>query len=548
MRAAIYARRSTDHQEASIPVQLEEARRYIEKQGWSLDDRHVYIDDALSRMEYKKRPALFAMLVAAEEDKFDVIVLRDVDRLGGDANRNGVILSDLIDRQVRVDEYLTKNRVKLDSAISKFMSAAKNFGAELEREKTSQRTHETLLTKARRGLNVGGRCYGFNNERVYQGEKHVETRYVVNDEQAKVVREMFEWYAAGWGLKRITRELNARKLPSPQAGKRGTGSWSPSVVRPMLRRERYRGMIHWGEFEKTYCLGTKTRVRRAADDEDRVRGVEMPELRIVSDELWFAVQARFKDRAQRSPPGRVPKYLLSGLGRCSECGGPMTVITGKSGNEPVKVYTCSYFRNRGEEVCTSSLRRPIAGVDAAVIDWVKANVLSEDILFVVLQRLRQWIHEQADTTSDALADLERDAGQLRQQVDRLVTALASTDEKSDAIVAGIAERQERIRQLDARIRACQAAPQAIDFQIRRMEADAKKIVADIKETLAKSPKEARDVLSTIFDGRITFTPVEVPEGKRFQLEGQASTGRLHAVEAGVSKRASPEGFEPSLAT
>jgi DNA invertase Pin-like site-specific DNA recombinase len=241
---AIYARRSTDHQEASIPVQLEEARRYIEKQGWSLDDRHVYIDDALSRMEYKKRPALFAMLVAAEEDKFDVIVLRDVDRLGGDANRNGVILSDLIDRQVRVDEYLTKNRVKLDSAISKFMSAAKNFGAELEREKTSQRTHETLLTKARRGLNVGGRCYGFNNERVYQGEKHVETRYVVNDEQAKVVREMFEWYAAGWGLKRITRELNARKLPSPQAGKRGTGSWSPSVVRPMLRRERYRGMIH----------------------------------------------------------------------------------------------------------------------------------------------------------------------------------------------------------------------------------------------------------------------------------------------------------------
>ena len=548
MRAAIYARRSTDHQEASIPVQMEEARRYVEKQGWSLDEHHVYIDDALSRMEYQKRPALFAMLVAAEEKKFDVIVLRDVDRLGGDANRNGVIMSDLVDRQVRVDEYLTKNTVKLDSAISKFMSAAKNFGAELEREKTSQRTHETLLTKARRGLNVGGRCYGYDNRRVYDGEKHVETRYVINDEQAKVVREMFEWYAAGWGLKRITRELNARKLPSPQAGKRGTGSWSPSVVRPMLRRERYRGMIHWGEFEKTYCLGTKTRVRRAADDEDRVRGVEMPELRIVTDELWFTVQAKFKNRGHRARSGRLPKYLLSGLGRCSQCGGPMTVITGKSGNEAVQVYTCSYFRNRGMEVCTSSLRRPVEAVDAAVIGWVEENVLGDDAVFVVLQQLRKWIHEQASTTSDVVADLEQEVTQLRQQVDRLVTALAMTDDKPDAIVAGIAERQERLRQLDARIRACQTAPQAIDFQLRRMEADAKKIVANVQETLARNPSEARDLLATIFDGRITFTPVDADEGKRFQLGGMGSTGRLLVVEAGVSKRASPEGFEPSLAT
>ena len=85
MRAAIYARRSTEHQEASIPVQLEEARGYIALNGWALVEEHVYVDDALSRAEYKKRPQLYAMLNEAEKrDRgFDVIVLRDVDRLGG---------------------------------------------------------------------------------------------------------------------------------------------------------------------------------------------------------------------------------------------------------------------------------------------------------------------------------------------------------------------------------------------------------------------------------------------------------------------------------
>ena len=170
MRAAVYARRSTEHQEASIEVQIDEAKRYIAVQGWTLDETaHVFLDSAISRAEYKKRPSLYAMLNAAERGDFDVIVLRDVDRLGGDTNRNGVILSDLIDRGIRVDEYLTRNTVRLDSATSKFFAVARNFAAEIEREKTSARTFEALKNKARKGLNVGGACYGYRRERSPDG-------------------------------------------------------------------------------------------------------------------------------------------------------------------------------------------------------------------------------------------------------------------------------------------------------------------------------------------------------------------------------------------
>jgi DNA invertase Pin-like site-specific DNA recombinase len=105
------------------------------------------------------------------------------------------------------------------------MVAARNFAAELEREKISQRTREHLLTKARRGLNTGGRVYGYDNVPVADGcGRRVEFR--INEEQATVLREqIFGAYAAGDGFAKIARNLNDRRIPAPRAGKRGTASW-----------------------------------------------------------------------------------------------------------------------------------------------------------------------------------------------------------------------------------------------------------------------------------------------------------------------------------
>jgi DNA invertase Pin-like site-specific DNA recombinase len=129
-------------------------------------EEHVFIDDSISRAEFKKRPGLIAMLIAAERLAFDVVVVRDETRLGGDANRTSLCMSDLLDAGVRLLYYFTGEEVKIEGAVDKFMINVRDFAAELEREKISQRTHEHLLTKARRGLNVGGRVYGHDNVEV----------------------------------------------------------------------------------------------------------------------------------------------------------------------------------------------------------------------------------------------------------------------------------------------------------------------------------------------------------------------------------------------
>ena len=364
-RVALYLRRSTEeHQAASLEVQEGEARRFLPKLGpYELAPEHVFIDSGISRAEFAKRPGLIALLRAVESKEVDIVVTRDETRLGGDMVRVSLLIQDMIDAGARLYYYFTGEQVQVNDAISKFMVTARNFAAELEREKIAQRTHEHLLVKARKGLNVGGRVYGYNNVEIMDGERRKHVEYAINQEQAAIITEIFTRYANGEGLRTIAKALNARGVPSPWAGKRGTGSWAPSALFSVLRRTRYVGVLEWNRMEKMYRKGTKVRVEREARDVVRV---EAPHLRILSDDLWAAAQSQMRAKApkkgvkvERKKGGRPHAYLLSGLTKCGECGGALTVTGGRDGTTPIKVYICSYRHDRGETVCTNNHRRRV---------------------------------------------------------------------------------------------------------------------------------------------------------------------------------------------
>jgi site-specific DNA recombinase len=536
MRVAIYARRSTEeHQAASLDVQIEEATRYIERQGWTVAPEHVYREDAVSRAEFKKRPALIAMINAAEAKEFDVIVCRDETRLGGDGPRTTLLIQDVIDAGVRLFYYVSDEEVTLNDATAKFMVSVRNFAAELEREKLAGRVREHLMTKARRGYNAGGRCYGYDNVEVHDGQQRLRVEYEINEEQAKVVREIFERYAEGWGLKRIVKHLNARKVTSPSAGKRGTRSWSPSAVHAMLRRERYRGTLTWGKFAKGYKRGTK--VRTARPEREWLR-VEAPHLQIVDEALWFRVQARLNDNRRSATPvgGRPPSYLLSGLARCGVCGGPIAVNNGgKSTTAPIKVYLCQYHRTRGDEVCSSSLRRPVETVDRVVLEYVASNVLTEEVITDALKLLRRRLTDRVRGAGAEVEALEVEANRLRAEIANLVTALASGPAQPAPIVDAVAERQEKLSILDARIRSAKTAPEAISTELSRLEREARRRLADFRTALASHPTEARAFLAKVFTGPLIFTP----DGNRYRIEGEIPAAGV--LFAGAPNYASPGG-------
>ncbi len=100
----------------------------------------------------------------------------------------------------------------------------------------------------------------------------------------------------------------------------------------------------------------------------------------------------------------------------------------------------------------------------------------------------------------------------------------------------MSERQDELNALDTRMRAIKAAPEAVQLEVRRMEAEARSRVGQLQDALERNPKEARAILSAIFDGKLTATPLTDQRGTRFVIEGTASVGRMLAFE-----RESPEG-------
>src|SRR5262249_3881850 len=158
--------------------------------------------------------------------------------------------------------YANGQEVELDSAEQRIITAVKSAMAENERAKTAERTREALERKAKAGLNVGGKVYGYDNVRTVDADGKGRTEFAINATQAKVVLELARRYADGESERQIARDLNRRGIPSPRAGKRGTGSWSPSCVRCIIRRPRYRGLLEWGHVGAAYKGGTRVTFNR----------------------------------------------------------------------------------------------------------------------------------------------------------------------------------------------------------------------------------------------------------------------------------------------
>ena len=237
MIAAIYARKSTDQnvsdEAKSVARQVEHARAYASRRGWTVAGEHVYVDDGISGAEFLKRPGLTALLAAVRAHPCPVqaLVTMEVSRLGREQTETAVVIRELLRAGVRVFTYADGCEITQDSALEKFQLSALNFVAEMERELA--RTREALRQKAGRGHVAGGKVYGYRNVDVTHASvdgrvvrDHVERQVVAAE--AAVIRRIFEEIAAGRGFSRIAKGFNAEGIPCPATAAPGRPAASAS--------------------------------------------------------------------------------------------------------------------------------------------------------------------------------------------------------------------------------------------------------------------------------------------------------------------------------
>ena len=126
MIAAIYARKSTEqtgfHEEGkSVTRQIEHARAYAEKKGWSVADDHIYSDDGISGAEFVKRPGFLRLMNALKpRPPFQVLVMSEESRLGREAIETSYTFKQVIDDMAMKSGRYTRN-MQDKGALAKFI-------------------------------------------------------------------------------------------------------------------------------------------------------------------------------------------------------------------------------------------------------------------------------------------------------------------------------------------------------------------------------------------------------------------------------------------
>ena len=229
---ALYIRVSTEKQATeghSLDAQENELKAYCTANGWHVCEGHIYIDAGVSGKS-TDRPAFQEMMEAAKAGRIQRIVATKLDRIA----RNLKDLLNTVDELKACGCALVVKKEQFDTSTAQGMFVLQMLGAvsELERSMISERVQTGRVENASKG--------GFNGAPEAFGYSYQAGEFVVNEVEAKTVRNIFAMFLAGKSLNAIAKALNEAGTPT----KRG-GQWFAMTVRQTLTNGAYAGISQW---------------------------------------------------------------------------------------------------------------------------------------------------------------------------------------------------------------------------------------------------------------------------------------------------------------
>ncbi|MFD1883394.1 recombinase family protein [Paracoccus pacificus] len=380
-RVALYARYSSDNQrEASIEDQLRICREQAKREKWKIVG--TYKDAGISGASMILRPGIQALLQDAQAGQFDIVLAEALDRISRDQADVATFYKHLKFAGVPIVTLSEGEISELHVGLKGTMNA-------LFLKDLAAKTHRGIRGRVEDGKSGGGLCFGYNVVKQLDARGDpIRGDREINEAEANVVRRIFREFAAGVGPRTIARTLNEEGVPGP-AGK----LWSDTTIRGHVKRgtglvnnELYIGRLIWNRLRYIKDPSTGKRVSRLNPESEWIIK-DVPELRIVDDELWHSVRVRQDEIAEkfanvteavrkhhkknRLNGTRRPKSLLSGLVFCGCCGGPYSL-------RGADRFACSNHISKG--ACSNSRTIPREELEARVLSGLKDRMMAPEIV------------------------------------------------------------------------------------------------------------------------------------------------------------------------
>ncbi|WP_083331909.1 recombinase family protein [Pelistega sp. MC2] len=505
MRTAIYARFSSSNQsEMSITDQIRICQKKIVEQGWK--EPAIFSDMAVSG----STPLLFRdgslkLYSEAERKSFDVLLVESLDRLSRDQVEQELFVRKLEYKGIRIigvcDGYDS------EMPASKILRGVRGLINEMFLDDLRIKTHRGLSGQVLRGYAATGRSYGYNIVKTEKG-----SIYEINKTEAEWVRFIFREYANGSSVQRIADKLNKQGVHSARHN-----TWSVSAIygtptkwSGVLNNRLYIGLNVWNRSKwiKNPENGKRQRIERK---ESEWIITEVPELRIVNDDLWNKVRVRIDGK---NPDGTRQKHqkpsrtLFGGLLRCPYCGGAVIAVNQRS-------YGCAQRKDRGTSVCTGVLLKKSA-VEKRLISYIQDTLLSEASINEFEIKFRNLIDVQRSEST--ISSIKEKLKEIKSSMAKLVDILAEVGHSKPLIQKlNALEEEQSALQRDLDTALSQHNHDDIDIATIFKEA-----VSELGSFLSEDKQKAHSIMKGLFgviqledkDGAIV---AKIDRGKVLQL-------------------------------
>lgn len=414
-KAVIYARFSSENQrDESIDAQVRAIEEYAKRND--IEIIATYIDRARSATS-DKRPDFQRMVKDSENGNFDMVIVHKLDRFSRDKYDS-----------VYYKKKLLKNGVKVVSVMEQLDDSPESVILESVLEGMADYYSKNLAREALKGMKeTAYKCQhtGGTPPLGYNVDK--ETRkYIINEEEAKSIRIIFEKYLQGHTVMSIVRELNERGYKTKKGVAFGTNS-----IRGIIKNEKYCGTFVFNKSASKDAFGRRNN-HKIKDEKDIIKikgGIPA----IISDEDYNKAQAIMETRKKGGQGRQKSKecYLLSGIIYCS-CGAAMYGNRRKPKGKPLYVsYRCKnrhkkagvFIDEQGNknECKTPEIRKEY--IEDYVLTELETFLVNDTTASSIVENVNKYVDQENNVYREKLRYVEKELNTIEGQISNIIKAI-----------------------------------------------------------------------------------------------------------------------------
>lgn len=431
-----------------------------------------YIDDGYSGTNFN-RPAFIQMVEDAKSGKIDVILAKDLSRIGRDYIGVGDYLEQIFPllgvRVIAVNSHYDSNQ-HLGDTIGLDMSITNLINTLYSRD-ISKKFRSAIHTKWKQGIST-------NSKTPFGYRKALDKKWEIDKEAAEIVRLIFDLALQGYKLLQIVNVLNERNLPTPGKLRYLRGEnlaikkvndcewmWEKNMVRTIIKNYTYTGALVQG---KTYSVRVCDKKRRKTNPAQQIITEDHHEAIISHEEFEQAqdIIRTGKELGFRKDSG----FSLKGKVYCGNCGLKMNYFNGKTA-----VVFCRHREVAGENSTCERIRYPAEEIEKIVLEALKKEI---QIFYGISEQIAGTGKGNVQTT--ILKEVEKELEVLKTEKIRQYEAYAEgvltqeTFSKKKQILTekidALQERYDKISKINSKVESVQNEIKSVQEKIDEMGA------------------------------------------------------------------------------